>query len=203
MFGDPVRNEKGWDVVSLEKVCNKITDGTHKTPVYQDEGVKFLSAKNIRGGVIDWDKIKYISTEEHLPLIKRCKPELGDIMLSKSGSIGTAVIVDRNEEFSIFESLALLKPKHNLIVPDYLCGLLNNPRLQEKYLGSVKGISIKHLHLEDIRKIKVPLPPIENQKLFKNFVQTLNAFGRKTHSASESSDFLFDAITQRAFRGEL
>ena len=54
MFGDPVENEKGWDVKKLGDVCAKITDGTHKTPNYQDSGIVFISAKNIKNGYFDY-----------------------------------------------------------------------------------------------------------------------------------------------------
>ena len=58
MFGDPVSNTKNWRKLSINDLCIKITDGTHKTPVYQDDGVVFLSAKNIKSGKFDYKDIK-------------------------------------------------------------------------------------------------------------------------------------------------
>lgn len=199
MFGDPVTNSKGWDTASLELVCNKITDGTHKTPAYQNNGIIFISAKNISGGEIDWDDVKFISAKEHSELIKRCKPELDDIMLSKSGSIGTAVVVNRDVNFSLFESLALLKLKRDYLAPEYLCGLLNNSKTRDRYLKSVKGISIKHLHLEDIRRICIPLPPINLQNKFVSLVNRIEQIKRKQKESFSEMNNNFNALMQRCF----
>jgi type I restriction enzyme S subunit len=103
MFGDPVRNPKGWDIVTLNNVCDKITDGTHQRPTYIEKGVPFLSVKDITKGYLDLSDLKYISLEEHKKLIRRCKPEEGDILYTKVGvNYGIAELVSINTEFSIY-----------------------------------------------------------------------------------------------------
>lgn len=84
MFGDPVKNEKGWEQIELINICTKITDGTHKTPNYLTEGVKFISAKNITKNHISWSDIKYISESESNSINSRCNPEFEDILLTKA-----------------------------------------------------------------------------------------------------------------------
>ena len=81
LFGDPLKNPKAWKSCLLEEVTHKITDGTHKTPVYRDSGIEFLSAKDLKFGGVSWGSGKFISENEHLALVKRCNPELGDILL--------------------------------------------------------------------------------------------------------------------------
>ena len=61
MFGDPVENEKGWEVKKLGEVCNKITDGVHQKPTYTECGMPFISVVNINRGVLDFDDCKYVS----------------------------------------------------------------------------------------------------------------------------------------------
>ena len=90
MFGDPVINPKGWEVRKLSELCSKITDGTHKTPTYLSSGIPFISAKNIKSGKINWENTKFISFEEHQALTSRCRPEINDVLLTKSGSIGVS-----------------------------------------------------------------------------------------------------------------
>ena len=151
LFGDPVSNPMGWDTCLLETVSEKITDGTHKTPKYTDSGIEFLSAKDIKHGSIQWNTEKFISEEEHERLINRCHPEIGDILLAKSGSLGSVAIIDRDHAFSLFESLCLIKHNRQTIEAQFLTAMLENPRMQTRLLSRNKGISIKHLHLTDIR----------------------------------------------------
>ncbi|HAU0840595.1 TPA: restriction endonuclease subunit S [Legionella pneumophila] len=152
--------------VKLEEVCYKITDGTHKTPIYQDNGIIFISAKNVKNGRLCFKDHKYISETEHNQLIKRCNPEAGDVMLSKSGSLGDAVVVPQLPfSFSIFESLALIKVKKDILLPEYLQQYLNSS-LSKRYFWSItSGIAVKHLHLVDIRKMPIYIPSLKLQKL--------------------------------------
>jgi type I restriction enzyme M protein len=106
-----------WPMVELGEVCDKITDGTHRTPTYIETGIPFLRVTDITQN--NGDK-KFISKEEHEELIKRCKPEKGDILYSKNGTIGIAKLIDWDYEFSIFVSLALLKANKKLLIPKYL-----------------------------------------------------------------------------------
>ena len=152
-----------WKNVRLGSIVYKITDGTHKTPKYTKEGIKFVSAKDITSGKLSFDSCKYISQEEHYILYERCNPEYGDILISKSGSIGSVVINEVNFEFSLFESLALVKYNQKLILPQYLKYAITNAcyHLTDK---EVKGVAVKHLPIAEITNMVIPLPPLEEQK---------------------------------------
>lgn len=115
----PFEIPDSWSWTRLGTVLNKLTDGAHKTPKYVEHGVPFLSVKDMSSGYISLSDAKYISYDEHVELYKRCNPEKGDILLSKVGTTGIAVVVDIDQEFSLFVSLALLKfnlNTHNLQV---------------------------------------------------------------------------------------
>ena len=154
---------ESWEWVRLGDVAEKVTDGTHKTPHYTDNGVQFVSAKDLCGGRLRFDKCKHISEQEHQELFARCNPEKGDLLISKSGSIGAVALVDVEFEFSLFESLALVKYNQEKVFPKYLkCAVqatcLNlNPE-------SVRGVAVKHLPIADIKTLPIPLPPLAEQK---------------------------------------
>lgn len=120
---------QGWKWKSLGEICF-ITDGTHKTPNYIETGIPFLSVKNISKGFFDLSDVKYISLEEHNKLIKRAKPEFGDILICRIGTLGKAIKISLEFEFSIFVSLGLLKPKVK-IISDYLVYFLNSCFIEE------------------------------------------------------------------------
>ncbi len=75
---------KGWVKKHLKEVCDKITDGTHQTPTYYEEGIVFLSSRNVSSGKINWDNIKYIDSKQHLEMHKRVAPRVNDIRWQKT-----------------------------------------------------------------------------------------------------------------------
>ena len=203
LFGDPMTNPKGWKTCLLEEVAKKITDGTHKTPAYKDSGIEFLSAKDLKEGGIAWGTEKFISEGEHRELVRRCNPELGDILLAKSGSLGNVAIIDRSHEFSLFESLCLIKHDRERIEGQFLTGLLRAPSMLAHLLGKNKGVAIKHLHLVDVRNLSIPQPPLALQREFTRRVTAVESLKTAQRAALAELDALFATLQHRAFRGEL
>ena len=174
MFGDkPVESGK-WKVEKLEDVCDLITDGTHKTPNYQQKGIRFISAKNIINGKIDLTDTKFITEEEYKQIQKRCRVEKNDVLLTKSGSLGSSAIIDFDIPIGLFESLAVIKYKRNLLNGIFVKELLSAESSQKQFNNGVKGIAIKHLHLNVIAALKIPIPPIKLQNDFAQFVQQID-----------------------------
>ena len=97
LFGTIHDNKFGYEIKTLQDVCEQIKDGTHQTPTYTDDavnGYKFLSSKDVTTGKIDWTHLKYIPEELHNELYARIAPQKGDILLAKNGTTGIAAIVD-------------------------------------------------------------------------------------------------------------
>ena len=114
---------ESWAEKTLQDVCSmKITDGTHKTPTYcdRDEGIPFISAKDVTTEKICWDNIKYITPALHKELYTRLAPQIGDVLLAKNGTTGVAAIVDTNKIFDLYVTLAVLRPNTQIIIPRYL-----------------------------------------------------------------------------------
>ena len=177
MFGTLHDNENGFEVVTIEDVCSLIKDGTHQTPQYtedREEGFKFLSSKDVMSQKIDWTDIKYIPAELHKKLYATIKPQRNDILMSKNGvNYGVAAVNDTDEVFDIYVSLALLRPKE-IIDPVFFRCVINNPETKKQFDSSIKGIGVPNLHLGEIKKTKIFLPPMEFQKKFVAFVEQVD-----------------------------
>jgi type I restriction enzyme, S subunit len=148
---------KGWEIKRLKEVCEKITDGTHQTPTYFDSGYIFLSSGNVTSGTINWDKIKYIDEQQHLEMQKRVSPKINDILLAKNGTTGVAAMVNRDVDFDIYVSLALLRPIE-VITPHYLLYFINSPLAKAQFNSRLKGAGVPNLHLNEIREVEIPFP---------------------------------------------
>jgi len=199
-FGDPIINEKDYPIKTLNEGCLKITDGTHITPKYTESGVPFLRVTDLTESN---DSKKFISLEEHKELIKRCKPEKGNVLYSKNGTIGIAKLISGDYEFSIFVSLCLIKPKTEIILPKYLEIFLNTPFALRQAKSHSKQGTINNLHLIEIKKILIPTPSIKDQQLFLKNVDKILQIREKQKETTSDINNLFDALMQQAFNGEL
>lgn len=177
-----------YTVCHLLEVTDKISDGTHFTPNYKDEGIKFISVKDVRKSSINLNDTKFISEEEADKLDKRCKPQLNDVLLTKIGAtFGFAATVESTERFQIFVSLALLRP-NSKIIPHFLEIFLNTDLAYIQYDRVIKGAGVPDLHLEDIRKVKISLPPKEiQQEIVNRYHEALN---NKQQKEKEARDLL-------------
>tara|TARA_B100000963_G_C22613323_1_gene665992 strand:- start:491 stop:1618 length:1128 start_codon:yes stop_codon:yes gene_type:complete len=164
----------------LSDVCEKITDGTHQTPKYFDEGYIFLSSKNVTSRKIDWENVRYIDEAQHIQMQKRIAPRIGDVLLAKNGTTGVAAIVDKDIVFDIYVSLAWLRSKGD-ILPEYLLEFVNSKMAREQFTSRTKGIGVPNLHLQEIREVIIQFPQDkEKQKLLikklKNIDDTCNRY---------------------------
>jgi type I restriction enzyme S subunit len=189
--------------VKLHEVCTKITDGTHVTPNYVTEGVPFLSVKDVKTGYIDWNATKFISSDQHREITKRVKPEKDDILYTKVGTIGVASFVDVNTEFSIFVSVALLKPDKAAVEPIFLKWMMNTDLVKRQALRRVKGIGVPDLHLVEIRDFDIILPLQSEQQKFGALVEKVESLRAKQKESEKELENLFNSLMQRAFKGEL
>lgn len=166
MFGDISDDEKK----TMADICTIITDGTHQPPKFVSEGIPFLFVSNIVTNEISYDTQKFISEETYAKLIKRTPIEIGDILLSTVGSYGHPAVVKKEKPFCFQRHIAYLKPNADMVDSEYLRGAILSADVQRQIDEGVKGIAQKTLNLSEIRKIKLPLPPIDRQKQFAAFV---------------------------------
>ena len=164
MFGDCK------SMVSMNKLCSIITDGTHQPPRFQESGIPFIFVSNLVGNVVTYNAEKFISEDTYAELYKRTPIEIGDLLLSTVGSYGHPAVVTEDRKFLFQRHIAYLKPRHNMVNSFYLHSALLAPDGQRQIEEKVKGIAQKTLNLSEIKKIVVPLPTIEEQNQFEKFV---------------------------------
>jgi type I restriction enzyme S subunit len=160
----PFELPQGWKWVLLSEITTQITDGAHHTPEYISDGVPFLSVKNLSSGRLDFTDTRFISPDAHADLTKRCNPEFDDILLTKIGTTGIAVVIDDPQPFSIFVSLALIKLSKGLINRNYLALVINSPFVRKQSEEGTEGVGNKNLVLRKINAFDIPLAPLAEQR---------------------------------------
>ena len=148
----------GVEYVKLNSVCD-IYDGTHSTPNYTESGVKFASVENI-GNL--YATQKYISEKDFEKY--KIKPRIGDVMMTRIGSVGVCTVVDRNEALAFYVSLALLRPQLDKVQSRFLKYAIESihGRKELRKRTLINAVPIK-INKDDIGKVTIPLPPIEIQ----------------------------------------
>ena len=196
-----------WVEKKLKDVCEKITDGTHQTPKYFDNGFVFLSSKNVTSGKIDWNNVRYIDEKQHIEMHKRVSPKIGDILLAKNGTTGVAAMVDRDVIFDIYVSLAHIRVKDE-VIPEFMLYFINSPIAKKQFNKRLKGIGVPNLHLQEIREVVINFPKSKSEQ--KQIVQELDVLQAETKKLEEiyqkkieDLDELKKSILQKAFSGQL
>lgn len=198
MFGD----ENGENSKPLGEVCLKITDGVHITPTYVNDGVPFLRVTDIQSEEINWNSVKYISQREYEEITRRVKPEQGDVLYSKNGTIGIAKEISWGRPFAHFVSLALLKPNRTTLNPTFLTSWLNTPDALRQAIGYSKTGTVTNLHLNEIKKMRIPCPSIDTQLSFVRRVIEIREMEAEQAKSKSRLDALFQSLLHRAFEGE-
>lgn len=204
IFGDPVTNEKEWDLVNLGDVVDSFSDGPHVSPEYSDEsGIPFLSTRNIRKGELILENLKYISESEAQIHWKKVKPLKGDILYTKGGTTGLAKAVDFDLDFAVWVHLAVLKLNKKLVNPQWLETMLNTHYCYSQSQRLTKGIVNRDLGLKRMPKIKIFLPPISEQNKFEKMKEIIKSLVNSNEQAIIKYEKLFNSLLQQAFNGDL
>jgi type I restriction enzyme S subunit len=203
------RPPRGWELTSLGAIAYKITDGAHKTPTYVSKGVPFISVKDFSAGSLNFSHARFIPVEEHRLLYARCDPRRGDILLARIGTLGKAVLVETDIEFSLFVSVGLIRFDHRFIEPRYLCNLLNSPFVESEFdrikIGG--GTHTNKLNLGDLHSVAIPLPPLAEQHRIVAKVDELMALctllDQQLIQADQQRRRLLEALLTEALGGRL
>ncbi len=170
----PYEIPHNWKWVRLGELSRKITDGVHKRPKYTNDGVPFLSVKNISSGVLSFEETRFVSIEDHKKMVERCDPEKGDILFCRIGTLGKPVVIETNQEFSIFVSVGLIKLIDNRM-SNFIKLVMESPMFM-KQINQVKvdGSHTSKINLRDVPNFWIPLPPLEEQQRILNKVEKLS-----------------------------
>lgn len=201
MFAKDIANESCH--IPLEEITTRITDGEHDTPKRVDKGIYLLSARNILNHDISLEDVDFIDDEEFQRISRRIKPQLGDVLVSCSGSVGRVTRVKEDFKFQLVRSVALIRSDLSKLNPIYLEYFIETEYMQRQILRSINQSNQANLFQGQIRKLKVYLPPMELQDKFASIVEKTEMLKGFQYQSKKLLSNLFNSLTQRAFKGEI
>jgi type I restriction enzyme S subunit len=152
---------EGWEIKKMSEVYD-VRDGTHDSPKYQDEGYPLITSKNLKDGIVTFDKIKYISEEDYIEINKRSKVDIGDVLFAMIGTIGNPTVIVDEPRYAI-KNVALFKV-NSTENSQYLKYYLESQSVIDKMLKDAKGSTQSFVGLGYLRQFPIPIPPIKEQQ---------------------------------------
>jgi type I restriction enzyme S subunit len=205
MFGDPVRNERGWKVLSGNDYLSKLTVGVVIKPAsyYVNDGVIALRSLNIRPNRIQLNNLVYFSKSANETELSKSILYEGDVVFVRTGMTGTAAIIPKELNGCNCIDLIITRPKHGVINPHYLVFFFNSDLGKRIVSAKEVGGIQKHFNIGALRKLKIPVPPIELQIKFSQKAAKIEILKTQFEQSLQELENLYGSLSQRAFRGEI
>lgn len=205
MFGDPVRNEKGWEIKEITDVCDEIVDCVNKTAPQVEEPTPFVMVRtsNIRGGKISLEKIKFVDAETYKIWTRRSKPRFGDILFTREAPMGEAGMIDFDDQIFLGQRIMQYRCNLKIANPKFILELMKTRFFQRQVEKLGKGSTVKHLAVPDCFKFKVIAPPVPVQNQFASIVEKIEGIKSRYQQSLADLEALYGTLSQKAFKGEL
>ena len=197
LFGNPITNDRGWEVAELNTVCDGIGDGLHGTPEYDENGeYPFINGNNLMDGVIRVTPATKMVNED---TYKKHFIELTDnaILMSINGTLGKLAFYN-GEEVMLGKSACYcnLKPEINR---EFVYGIMKTDAFAGFLERNATASTIKNVGLKAIRGFKLILPPEELQFQFVEFANQVDKLKSAVQKSLDETQLLFDSLMDKYF----
>lgn len=192
-----------WSAPQLSQVSELITNGFVGTasPFYTDEsGVPYLYGSNIRPNRIELSGVRYITHEFHEQEAKTSL-KCGDLLMVQSGHIGETAVVPKELEGANCHALIVTRPRKDLVHPDYLSHYINSEIGRARLKGLEVGSTILHINTKDLKKFRVLLPPLSEQKKIARILSTWDQASNTVEKLISNSKQQKTALAQSLLDG--
>ncbi len=164
--------KQGYPEDSLLNLCN-IIDYRGKTPEKVESGLPFITAKNIKMHKMSMEPREYISKETYDKVMVRGFPKEGDVVFTTEAPLGNVCRIPHfDTEFYIGQRIVTLQTEK--LIPAYLEYAVSTEDFKRKYMEKSSGSTVTGIRVRLLEKLTIPVPPIELQKQFADFVNQVD-----------------------------
>ncbi|MDP3397197.1 MAG: restriction endonuclease subunit S [Methanoregula sp.] len=202
MFGDPVRNEREWNVVTVDSISEKIQYGYTESANIEKIGPKFLRITDIQNNGVNWDQVPYckISNDEKEKYLLKT----GDILFARTGAtVGKSFRIDQIVQESIFASYLIRVSLSEKVDSNYVFHFFQSQYYWSQIQNTMVGAGQPGVNATKLAKIKIPLPPLPLQQQFARIVESVERIHDQQVASGRQIEGLCEGLMQRAFKGDL
>ena len=188
-----------WESNPVEEICELIADCPHTTA--QDEGVGYplVRTPNIGKGRLIYDKMHRVSEEVYNLRNKRAVPRERDLILAREAPAGNIAVIQKDEKVCLGQRTVLLRPRLAVIDSEYMAYRILSEKVQRAILDYSSGSTVAHLNVREIRKLKLPIPPLALQREFAAFVEKVDKLAFAARRRRDVARQLYRAKIQEFF----
>lgn len=203
LFGNPVINNKGWNVSDLGQLTIKIGSGA--TPkggkeAYQTDGISLIRSMNVHNGKFEYKELAHISDEQAARL-ENVAVEKNDVLLNITGaSVARSCVVPTNVlPARVNQHVCIIRCKDS-IMPDFINSLLIDDNYQD-LLWSIagSGATREAITKQQVESLQIILPPISKQEEFSKFINRVDKSKVAVQKSLDEAQLLFDSLMQHYF----
>ena len=177
MFGDPVENEKGWDVKKLDNVCNITSSKRIFADEYTNTGIPFYRSKEVieRSKGLPISVELFISEERYNEIKEKFGvPKIGDILITAVGTIGKIWAIDTDNKFYFKDgNLVWLKDIDNQLANSCFFRRLLEYLIEEYKKTNANGAAYNALTIAKLKLMSCPLPPLPLPRLYAQRIEQI------------------------------
>lgn len=200
MFGDPIENQKNWQVVKIGDIATDVRYGTSK-PAVEGGKYPYLRMNNLTvDGGLDLNNLKYIDIPDNE--IEKCVVRKGDILFNRTNSID---LIGKTAVFNLLDDMVIAGyiiriRLNNQILPDVFSQYMNLEVMKKVLRGMAKGaVNQANINAQELQSIKVYIPNMELQKQYVEFKEEIDKSRSRIQKSLEASQELFESLMQEYF----
>jgi type I restriction enzyme S subunit len=201
----------GWHWVKLGDMCDVVSKGTTPSSLglsYSSEGIPFLRAEDINGTVVDPSKVAFHISSQTNNVLDRSQLFPGDFLITIAGTLGrVGYIADGMPAMNCNQAVAFARPRKYLVSVEYMVYVCQNHDVLAPLLNQRAGGALQNLNLQQVRALRIPLPPLPEQQriaaLLKEQMAAVDKARKAAEAELETINTLPAALLRRAFNGEL
>ena len=202
MFGNFVYERDRWNVCKIGDVADTIDpQPSHRTPPISPDGIPYVGIAecNYRTRYIDFEKARKVGQNVLREHTKRYTLDEGDFIIGKIGTIGKPFFIPAEQTYTLSANTVLIKPIKGKVVPQYLYAVFQSEYMDRIIDAEKKSTSQPAFGIQKVRRIEIPMPPLELQKQFETFVAQADKSKVAVQKALEKEQLLFDSLMQKYF----
>jgi type I restriction enzyme S subunit len=192
--------------ITIEEASERIVDCLHSTPKFTEDGKYCIDTTCIEQGVIRFDKARFVTEDSYTDRIRRLKPEAGDVLFAREGTVGTTVVVPEDVDLCLGQRMMMFRLKKS-VLPEFFMYVMQSAIMVDKYRPLIIGTTAPHLNIRDIKKFTLPKYPVALQQ---QIIARLDGTFEVLHEQEATLDAqllqstrLRQAVLKRAFEGRL
>lgn len=202
LFGDPARNEKGWEVKTISSSGCKVQIGPFGTQLhaedYVENGIPLINPMHIQDLRIKENPSYSISQEKYKEL-KNYHLLEGDVVMGRRGEMGRCAVVTNREAGWLCGTGSLFIRPSEQLNSTYLHSVISSDSMRKVLENNAQGVTMANLNQTIVNNLELPTPPLKLQQHFASIVAQTELLRQRQRAHAEELEIMFQGLLQRYF----